>query len=199
MLGANNCRVVLTFQVKSFLQRSSSLSLASASHVKHDNESWHARQRVYLTNTYNLNSYDSRTRAWADVFTQKKKLFHDVARRSLLIFSIFLLQIPCTRLQSICKTTSQNAFSWPPRLEVRGLLHNTLHFPIIICVDQPTTVFDPGHRRQGRTLRANSSRLNFMWVHVQPGAVKLALQRQWMNVTQVHPVTTENHFHCTRL
>ena len=67
VLAANDCRVVLTF-----FHRSPSFSLASASRVQHDNESWHARQRVYLTNSYNLNSYDSRTRAWADVFTKKK-------------------------------------------------------------------------------------------------------------------------------
>ena len=48
VLAANDCR----FQVKYFLQRSSSFSLASASRVLHDNESWHARQRAYLTNTY---------------------------------------------------------------------------------------------------------------------------------------------------
>ena len=35
-----------------------------------------------------------------------KKLFHNIARRSPLIFSIFLHQILCTRLQSICETTS---------------------------------------------------------------------------------------------
>ena len=48
VLAANNRRLVLTFQVKSFLQRSSSFSLASASRVQHDNESWHARQRANL-------------------------------------------------------------------------------------------------------------------------------------------------------
>ena len=69
VLAANDCGVVLTF-----LQRSPSFSLASASRVQHDNESWHARQRAYLTNTSNLNSYDSRTRAWADVFMPKKNV-----------------------------------------------------------------------------------------------------------------------------
>ena len=112
VLAANDCRVVLTF-----LQRSPSFSLASASLVQHDNESWHARQRVYLTNTYNLNSYDSRTRAWADVFTQKKP-YHNVARQSCLIFSIFLHQIWCGRVQSIFNLN-----------KVRGLPHNALHFP----------------------------------------------------------------------
>ena len=67
VLAANDCRLLLTF-----LQRSPSFSLASASRVQHDNESWHAGQPAYLTNTYNLNSYDSQTRAWADVFTQKR-------------------------------------------------------------------------------------------------------------------------------
>ena len=46
--AANDCR----FQVKSFLQRSSSFSMASASRVQRDNESWNARQRAYLRNTY---------------------------------------------------------------------------------------------------------------------------------------------------
>ena len=89
VLAANDCR----FQVKSFLQRSSSFSLASTSCVQRDNESWHARpgQRTYLRNTYNLNSYDSGTRAWADVHA--KKPYHNVGRRSPLIFSIFLHQI----------------------------------------------------------------------------------------------------------
>ena len=68
VLAANDCR----FQVKSFLQRSSSFSLASASRVQRDNESWHARQRAYLRNTYNLNSYNSGTRAWVDVHAKKK-------------------------------------------------------------------------------------------------------------------------------
>ena len=35
--------------------------------------------------------------------------------------------------------------------------------------------------------------------YVQPGAVKLVLWRQWMHEIQVHPVTPENQFHCTRL
>ena len=82
VLAANDCRVVFTF-----LQRSPSFSLASASRVQHDNESWHARQRVYFTNTYNLNSYDSRTRAWADVFTQKKKTVPQ--RCSSIVFDFF--------------------------------------------------------------------------------------------------------------
>ena len=34
---------------------------------------------------------------------------------------------------------------------------------------------------------------------VQPGAVKLVLWHHWMLHTQVHPVTSENQFHCTRL
>ena len=38
-----------------------------------------------------------------------------------------------------------------------------------------------------------------LWLHVQPGAVNLVLWRHWMHATQVHPVTAENQFHCTRL
>ena len=100
-VAANDC----WFQVKYLLQHSSSFSLASASRVLHDNESWHARQRAYLTSTYNLNSYDSGTRAWADVHA--KKPYHNVARRSPLIFSIFPHQISCMRVQSISETASQ--------------------------------------------------------------------------------------------
>ena len=36
-------------------------------------------------------------------------------------------------------------------------------------------------------------------VDIQPGAVKLVLWRHLMHLTQVHPVTSENQFHCTRL
>ena len=35
--------------------------------------------------------------------------------------------------------------------------------------------------------------------HVQRGAVKLVLWRHRRLVTQAHPVTSENQFHCTRL
>ena len=35
--------------------------------------------------------------------------------------------------------------------------------------------------------------------HKQPGAVKSVLWRHWTHATQVHPVTKENQFHCTRL
>ena len=94
VLAANDCRVVLTF-----LQRSPSFLLASASRVQHDNESWHARQRAYLTNTSNLNSYDSRTRAWADVFMQKNVPqrcssiafdYFDLSQSNLLTGTLFL-------------------------------------------------------------------------------------------------------------
>ena len=34
---------------------------------------------------------------------------------------------------------------------------------------------------------------------IQPGAVKLVLWRHLMHEFQVHPVTPENQFHCTRL
>ena len=45
-------------------------------------------------------------------------------------------------------------------------------------------------------------RLTRRWwlcVHVQSGAVKLVLWRHWVHVAQVHPVTSENQFRCTRL
>ena len=37
------------------------------------------------------------------------------------------------------------------------------------------------------------------WTGLQTGAVKLGLWRHWMHVTQVHQMTAENQFHCTRL
>ena len=55
------------------------------------------------------------------------------------------------------------------------------------------------------TLRARSwIAMEFFFVfyspaRIQPGAVKLVLWRHWMHATQVHPVMSENHFHCTRL
>ena len=68
--AAKDWAVVLNFQVNSFLQRLSSFSLASASPVQHDNDSWHFRKRAFLTNTYNLNLYGGRACAWPAVFTQ---------------------------------------------------------------------------------------------------------------------------------
>ena len=113
-ISGNDCRVVLTF-----LQRSPSFSLASASRVQHDdNESWHARQRVYLTaNTYNLNSYDSRTRAWADLFTQKKTV---PQRCSSIAFDFFDL--------SSSNLVQESSVDLQPQ-QSRGLPHNALHFP----------------------------------------------------------------------
>ena len=34
---------------------------------------------------------------------------------------------------------------------------------------------------------------------VQPGAVRSVLWRHWMHLSFMHPVTSEDHFHCTRL
>ena len=36
-------------------------------------------------------------------------------------------------------------------------------------------------------------------LHIQPGAVKLVLCGHWMHLSYMHPVTSENQFHCTRL
>ena len=36
-------------------------------------------------------------------------------------------------------------------------------------------------------------------LEIQPDAVKLVLWRHWMHLSYVHPVTSENQFHCTRL
>ena len=80
--------------------------------------------RPRLGNNYNLNSYDSRTRAWADG-VRAKKPHHNVARRSPLIFSIFLHQLFCTRLPSISETTSHKTHfagdQWSPRLAKQNL------------------------------------------------------------------------------
>ena len=37
------------------------------------------------------------------------------------------------------------------------------------------------------------------WLCVQPGAVILVFWRHWMHLNFMHPVTSENQFHCTRL
>ena len=119
VLAANDCRVVLTF-----LQRSPSFSLASASRVQHDNESWHARQRAYLTNTSNLSSYDSRTRTTVEVvrglMCSCKKTYHNVARQSP--FDFF-------DLSSSNPVQESSVDLWDNLHKVRGLPHNALHFP----------------------------------------------------------------------
>ena len=126
MLAANDCRVVLTF-----LQRSPSFSLASASRVQHNNESWHTRQRAYLTNTSNLNSYDSRTRTTVELVRQsnscvgwcvhaKKK---NVPQRcSSIAFDFF-------DLSSSNLVQESSVDLWDNLHKVRGLPHNALHFP----------------------------------------------------------------------
>ena len=35
--------------------------------------------------------------------------------------------------------------------------------------------------------------------YIQPGAVKLVLWRHWMHLSFMHPVTSKNQFHCTKL
>ena len=119
--------------------------------------------------------------------------YRNVTRQSPLIFSIFLHQISCTRVQSISETTSHK--SWKrtllaTKLKVRGLPHNALHFPsyywgepqasptvtcwlgflsryiiyIYIYIYRPADLcLWSGARRQGRMLRAKSSRRNFVW------------------------------------
>ena len=89
VLAVNDCRVVLTF-----LQRSPSFSLASASRVQHDNESWHGMP----TNVRTSQTPTTWTRTTAELVrgrmcSRKKKPYHNVARQSSLIFSIFLHQI----------------------------------------------------------------------------------------------------------
>ena len=103
VLAANDC----WFQVKYFLQRSSSFSLASASRVLHDNESWHARQRAYLRNTYNLNSYDSGTLVRGLMCTQKNRTTTLVVDR-LSFFRSFFIKSPSREplVLSISETTS---------------------------------------------------------------------------------------------
>ena len=59
------------------------------------------------------------------------------------------------------------------------------------------------HRRKNIIYlpRKNTPDTGFILWPIKPGAVKLllALWHPWMHVTQVHPVTSENQFHCTRL
>ena len=59
------------------------------------------------------------------MFTQKIP-YRDVARRSALIFSIFFIKSPAKSSIDLWDKLSQNALSWPPRLEVQGLPHNSL-------------------------------------------------------------------------
>ena len=80
VLAANDRRLVLTFQVKSFLQRSSTFSLASASRVQHDNESWHARQRANLQPK--LVQQSNACVGWC--VHAKKKPYHNVAQGGML-------------------------------------------------------------------------------------------------------------------
>ena len=87
--------------------------------MQHDNESWHACQRVYLTNTYNLNSYDSWIRAWANVFTRKKTV---PQRCSSIVFDFF-------DLSSSNLVQESSVDLWDKLNKVRGLPHNALHFP----------------------------------------------------------------------
>ena len=42
-------------------------------------------------------------------------------------------------------------------------------------------------------------KLNAHQLSIQPGAVKLVLWRRLMYLSYMHPVTSENQFHCTRL
>ena len=110
MLAANDCRVVFTF-----LQRSPSFSLASASRFQHDNESWHARQRVYLTKLQH--ELVRQSNSCVGMMCSRKKQNRTTtlrnARQSFLIFSIFLHQISCRRVQSKFETTSTKSEACP--------------------------------------------------------------------------------------
>ena len=131
MLDANFWTAVLTFQVVFFfMQRSSSFSLASASPVQHDNESWYSRQRAYLTNTfflnYTLNSYDGLVRG---LLCSRKIQYRNIVRRSSLLFLIFFRQSSCRPFQSIKTSMRQPLIKCIWMVQGPGLPHNALHFP----------------------------------------------------------------------
>ena len=52
-----------------------------------------------------------------------------------------------------------------------------------------------GGREGGEGIRTH----HYSQSTIQPGAVKMVLWRHWMHLNFMHPVTSENQFHCTRL
>ena len=53
------------------------------------------------------------------------------------------------------------------------------------------TIFPPPHKAQIVSQGESQGR------HLQLGTVKLDLWRPWMHLNFMHPVTSENRFHCT--
>ena len=149
-----------------FLQRSSSFSLASASRVHNNNESWQARQRAYtyLTNTYNLNSYDNRTRPLADVLTHTKRVpqrcwsiafdFPDLSSSNLLHESSIDLR----------DNVSKNALSWPQSLKSEAC-------PTLRCISLGVSTVRSRHRRL-------QSFLFFIFVFLHVSAIYSTLRKR---------------------
>ena len=86
---------------------------------------------------------------------------------------------------STCRSTQVKIAStdlWPQGMftfsEMLALVESESSFGAYVC-----------HRRPGGSLATSDL--------VQPGAVKLVLWRHWMHPSYMHPVTSENKFHCT--
>ena len=136
----------------------------------------------------------------------------------------FFLHAPATfsesaELSCACPIFRREKFADPSRYDLR--LDNEENFPTTAFVEigweivtqwlsklyrSPAIDFWPGSngkfplfllsgRKGTRQKKMHSQREK----EIQPGAVKLVLWRQWMHATQVHLVTAENQFHCTRL
>ena len=115
-LGASCKRLQTSFNLSSLFFNVHLLSHWQAQAVSNTTTSPGMPANVHRS-TYNLNSYNSRTRAWA-AFTQKTV----PQRCSTIAFDfLFLHQISCTTVQSISETTSQKTHlaghqAWSPRL-----------------------------------------------------------------------------------
>ena len=64
-------------------------------------------------------------------------------------------------------------------------------------VIDPNLLFET-HPKSISTQRRPEERHELKHTDIQPGAVKLVLWRHWMHLNFMHPVMSENQFHCTR-
>ena len=111
---------------------------------------------------------------------------------------LLLCLIPCP----LTRHTHRSA--WKNRLnqEDAELVHKSTE-----CLGSAAIIFKVAviltHTRKRHFVQSWVSKLRTQQIgfplSIQSGAVKLVLWRHWMHATQVHPVTAENQFHCTRL
>ena len=86
-------------------------------------------------------------------------------------------------------------------LSLHSVVGSTIHFCLL------TILSNAYENRPGRPLKSDKNQfppsssvfISFFFIYIQPGAVKLILCGHWMHLSYMHPVTSENHFHCTRL